>query len=51
MRIPYLIFIVEKSDARKKIVKLINEKGISIDSDNVDKSYNKNYVVLIIIFK
>lgn len=41
----YLIFIVEKSDARKKIVKLINEKGISIDSDNVDKSYNKNYVV------
>lgn len=41
----YLIFIVEKSDARKKIVKLINEKGISIDSDSVDKSYNKNYVV------
>ena len=41
----YLIFIVEKSDARKKIVKHINEKGISIDSDNVDKSYNKNYVV------
>lgn len=41
----YLIFVVEKSDARKKIVKLINEKGISIDSDNVDKSYNKNYVV------
>lgn len=41
----YLIFIVEKSDARKKIVKLINEKGISIDSDNVDKNYNKNYVV------
>ena len=41
----YLIFIVEKSDARKKIVKLINEKGISVDSDNVDKSYNKNYVV------
>ena len=41
----YLIFIVEKSDARKKIVKLINEQGISIDSDNVDKSYNKNYVV------
>lgn len=41
----YLIFIVEKSDARKKIVKLINEKGISIDSDNVDKSYNKNYVL------
>lgn len=41
----YLIFIVEKSGARKKIVKLINEKGISIDSDNVDKSYNKNYVV------
>ena len=41
----YLIFIVEKRDARKKIVKLINEKGISIDSDNVDKSYNKNYVV------
>ena len=40
-----MIFIVEKSDARKKIVKLINEKGISIDSDNVDKSYNKNYVV------
>ena len=40
----YLIFIVEKSDARKKIVKLINEKGISIDSDNVDKSYVVSYL-------